>query len=185
MLPSYNNSLWCLDVPLPASPSKHILLGDIREWVAAPACGTFESNWVSWQALIKLTLAGFYLCKPRQFCLTGGFSLFGFLLVFRIYLQTSFSIHPLHFPHFHLRNTTATWFWFSQIAAGERVGQRVWACPGRYDGRRKEDAATNRMCGGVNTECRHMWDWCVRASEREGSHCQPSEQDKKKKITGR
>lgn len=31
MLPTYNNALWCQDVPLPSSPSKHILLGDIRE----------------------------------------------------------------------------------------------------------------------------------------------------------
>lgn len=89
---------------------------------------------------LHLILAGFYLCKPRQFCLTGGFSLFGFSTCVQ-HLSADFFFHPptpfsplplkkhysgmvLITKHKH-RGRDSFFFCihgaFLQIAAGERV----------------------------------------------------------------
>lgn len=95
MLLTYNNALWCLNVPLPSSPSKHILLGDIRDWAAAPTCGTFLSNGISWQASLQFILTGFY---PDSFvALVVSLCLVSYLCSAFIG-QIFFPILPLHFP---------------------------------------------------------------------------------------
>lgn len=97
MLLTYNAALWCLDVPLPPSPSKHFLSADIS-WGAAPKSPVSQSsvgfNLESARLPYSHSCWSLKVYEPesKQLCLTGAFSLCGFLFL------CFFSIRPFFCP---------------------------------------------------------------------------------------